>query len=61
MNRTIILTFSAGLLALAAPRSFGQASDAAAGEPAVDLAVPRIQMTLEGRWRRAWTASSATG
>jgi len=46
MNRTIILTLSAGLLALAA--SFGKVSDAAAGTPAVDPAVPRIQMTLDG-------------
>ncbi|NUQ64994.1 MAG: glycoside hydrolase family 127 protein [Pirellulales bacterium] len=46
MNRIIALTFSAALLARAA--SFGQASDAAASQPAVDLAVPRIQMTLEG-------------
>jgi hypothetical protein len=46
VNRIIIVTFSAGLLALAG--SFGQANDGAAGSPAVDLAVPRIQMTLEG-------------
>jgi hypothetical protein len=37
MSRIIILTFFAGLLAQAA--SFGQANDAAAGQPAVDLAV----------------------
>ena len=46
MNRMIVLTLSAGLLALAA--SLGQASDAAAGQPAVDLAVPQLHMTLEG-------------
>ena len=44
MKRIIVLTLSAGLLALAA--GFGQASDAPAGQPAVDLAVPRIRMTL---------------
>jgi hypothetical protein len=46
MNRIIMLAFSAGLLALAA--SFGQANNASTGQSAVDLAVPRIQMTLEG-------------
>jgi len=46
MNRTTIFAMSAGLLALAA--SAGQASDATAGQPAPDLAVPRIQMTLDG-------------
>ncbi len=46
MNRTTILAISAGLLALAS--SFGRAGEAVAGQPAVDLAVPRIQMTLDG-------------
>jgi uncharacterized protein len=46
MNRSIVFAVSAGLLALAP--GLGHATDTATGQPAVDLAVPRIQMTLAG-------------
>ncbi|MCU0960641.1 MAG: glycoside hydrolase family 127 protein [Pirellulaceae bacterium] len=46
MNRTMILAVVVGLLALVA--GFGQAIDVAGGQPAPDLAVPPLHMTLEG-------------
>ncbi len=46
MNRIIVLALSAGFLALAA--SFGLAAHVAPGQPAIDLEVPRLHMTLEG-------------
>lgn len=46
INKAIFVKVSVGILAL--PWGLGDVTDAGAGEPAIDVAIPRVHVSLEG-------------